>query len=160
IWNSGEAGIGMEVVPAFWQTWTFRLSAITACALASLAIYRMRVRRLTKELHIGVEQRLDERTPIAQGVHDTLLQGLLATSMQLQVAVERMAADSPARTEFARVLTMLQQVVSESRNAVRGLRAPASGSDDLETAFANVREELAVPESTSFRIIVDGTPRP
>ena len=160
IWNSAEAAIGMEVVPAFWQTWSFRSPVIVLFAVASIAIYRMRLRRLTKELNIGFEERLGERTRIAQELHDTLLQGLLATSMQLHVTLDRLPDDSTARPQLARLLAMLRQVVSESRNAVQGLRAPALDSDDLERAFAKVREELAVAESTGFRIIVDGQSRP
>jgi len=63
------------------------------------------------------------------------------------------------RPQLARVLAMLQQVVDESRNAVRGLRAWASTPDDLESAFSHVREELAVAGSTAFRIVVDGPRR-
>ena len=40
IWNSAEAAIGMEVVPAFWQTWSFRSPVIVLFAVASIAIYR------------------------------------------------------------------------------------------------------------------------
>jgi signal transduction histidine kinase len=160
IWNSAEAAIGMEVVPAFWQTSLFRALAFITCALVAAAMYRMRLRRLTKELNIGFEERLGERTRIAQELHDTLLQGLLATSMQLHVALNRLPAGSTARPQLARVFNMLQQVVNESRNAVRGLRAPASGSDDLEKAFSTVREQLAEAESTGFRIIVEGPRRP
>jgi signal transduction histidine kinase len=160
LWNSGEAAIAIEVVPAFWQTWAFRVLVIFACALASLVIYRARLRRLTKELSIGFEERLHERTRIAQELHDTLLQGLLASSMQLHLILDRLPADSTLRPQLTRVMTMLQQVVNESRNAVRGLRASPLGSDDLERAFSKVREELAAPESTGFRIIVDGPRRP
>jgi signal transduction histidine kinase/ligand-binding sensor domain-containing protein len=160
MWSGAEADIGMEMTPAFSQTWVFRVLVIVTCAIAALAIYGLRVRRLTKEMNIGFQERLDERTRIAQELHDTLLQGLLATSMQLHVAVRRLAADSPALPQLTRVVTMLQEVVDESRDAVRGLRAPAAGSDDLEPALSRVREELAVPESTGFRIIVDGPKRP
>jgi signal transduction histidine kinase/ligand-binding sensor domain-containing protein len=159
IWNSSETSIDMEVVPAFWQTWAFRVSIVVVCAAASLVIYRMRLRRFAKELSLGFEERLDERTRIAQELHDTLLQGLVATSMQLHSAVTRLPPDSTMRPQFARVVTMLQQVVNDSRNAVRGLRTSPSWSDDLERAFANVREELAVSESTGFRIIVVGRRR-
>lgn len=160
IWNSAEASIGMEVVPVIWQTWSFRWLVVVVCALSAVAMYRMRLRRLTKELSIGFQERLEERTRIAQELHDTLLQGLLATSMQLHVALNRLPAESTTRTQLARVYDMLQQVVNESRNAVRGLRASVSSSDDLERAFSMVREELGVAESTEFRIIVDGPRRP
>jgi Y_Y_Y domain/Histidine kinase len=160
IWNSAEAEIDMQVVPGFTQTWTFRALVFVLCALAALVAYRLRVRRITKELNIGFEERLDERTLIAQELHDTLLQGLLATSMQLHIGVARLPPDSTALPQLTRVVAMLQQVITESRDALRGLRGSTSMSDDLEQALSKVRDELAVAESTDFRIIVDGPRRP
>jgi signal transduction histidine kinase len=160
IWNSQEAAIALEVTPAMWQRTSFRALMLVLCALAGAGLYRMRLLRLTKELNIGFQERLDERTRIAQELHDTLLQSLLATSMQLHVAVSRLPEESPTHPQFARVLHMLQQVVGESRNAVRGLRAPSKGSDDLEKAFSHVREELAVGDSIEVRIRSTGPRRP
>jgi signal transduction histidine kinase/ligand-binding sensor domain-containing protein len=160
VWNSAEAAMAMEVVPAFWQTWAFRGLIVGICALAAIAMYRMRVRRLTTALKIGFEERLDERTRIAQELHDTLLQGLLATSMHMHMILDKLPDGSTAHGEVSRVLAMMRQVVNESRDAVRGLRTPTLNADDLETALSRVREELAVPDSIGFRIIVDGPRRP
>jgi signal transduction histidine kinase/ligand-binding sensor domain-containing protein len=160
IWNSREAAIALEVEPAIWQRNSFRALMLALCALAGASFYRMRLGRLTKELNIGFQERLDERTRIAQELHDTLLQSLLATSMQLHVAVSRLPEEFPGRPQFARVLSMLQQVVGESRNAVRGLRAPSKGADDLEQAFSRVREELAVRDSIEVRVLSTGPRRP
>ena len=156
VWNSAEAAVGVYVAPAFWQSWLFRGMTVAVLAGAAMVMYRLRLRRVTKELSIGFQERLDERTRIAQELHDTLLQGLLATSMQLHVALDRLPADSAALPQLTRVMNMLQKVAAESRNAVRGLRSSISRSDDLERALSSVREDLAVPESVAFRIIIDG----
>src|SRR6185295_4919683 len=44
IWNSDAATIDFEIEPVFWQTWWFRLSALLACILGTLVLYRLRVR--------------------------------------------------------------------------------------------------------------------
>jgi signal transduction histidine kinase len=160
IWNSNEATIHLDVRPELWQTLWFRITLAAACLVTMAAMYRIRLRRLTHQLSIRFDERLNERTRIAQELHDTLLQGLIATSMQLSVTVNRLPPDSSARPQFTQVLAMLQQVVNESRNAVRGLRSPPSSADELENAFSRVREEFAVPNSTAFRIVVEGTRRP
>jgi signal transduction histidine kinase/ligand-binding sensor domain-containing protein len=160
IWNSTEARIHLDVTPEVWQRLWFKLAVVAACLLAMATIYRFRLHNVTKQLSIRFEERLDERTRIAQELHDTLLQGLIATSMQLSVTVDGLPQDAPTRPQFARVLAMLRQVVSESRNAVRGLRSPDSGVDDLEQALSRVREEVAATDSTVFRIVVDGARRP
>ena len=160
LWNSGEAVLGVEVVPAVWQTFWFRALAILTCLLGALAIYIIRMRVLTEQLRIRFDERLTERTRIAQDLHDTLLQGLLAASMHLHLVLEQLPAGSKTQTQLARVTAMLQEVVNESRNAVRGLRASGSVPDDLESAFLKVREEFAAAEPTQFRIVVDGPRRP
>ena len=43
------------------------------------------------------EERLAERTRIAQELHDTLLQGFVSASMQLHVAADALPEDSPAQ---------------------------------------------------------------
>lgn len=56
-------------------------------------LIRLRQRRVIIELNVRFEQRLAERTRIAQDQHDTLLQGLLSASMQLHVANEQLPDD-------------------------------------------------------------------
>ena len=159
VWSNQEAAIGFEVEPLFWQTWWFRLSIVMACALAIMALYRLRMHSLTRQLNVRFEERLSERTRIAQELHDTLLQGFLSASMQLNVAVDRLPPDSPARSPLGRVLQLMSQVIDEGRNAVQGLRSPQSGSLNLEQAFARVQDVLPIQDDVGFRVIVDGQPR-
>ncbi|MGH9841577.1 MAG: sensor histidine kinase, partial [Blastocatellia bacterium] len=105
------------------------------------------------------EERLAERTRIAQELHDTLLQGFISASMQLHVAVDHLPADLPAKQRIGRVLQLMGQVIEEGRNAVRGLRSSNSDSLDLEQAFSRIRQELAIQEQIDFRVIVEGRPR-
>lgn len=158
--GSGEASIDFEIAAAFWQTWWFRVCIVVALALAFLAVYQLRLRQLTRQLNVRFEERLAERTRIAQELHDTLLQGFLSASMQLHVAADRLPPDSPSKSSLDRVLQLMTQVIDEGRNAVRGLRSPESGSKSLEQALARIQQELALEENVDFRIIVDGDPRP
>ena len=147
--------------PRFWQTWWFRLLAGLACALALLALYRYRLRLLTERMNERFEERLAERTRIAQELHDTLLPGFLSASMQRHVAVEQLPEDSPARPRLGHVQRLMAQVIEEGRNAVRGLRSHGGDSPDLEQAFSRIREELAPrAQEVNFRVVAEGRPRP
>jgi len=106
------------------------------------------------------EERLDERTRIAQDLHDTLLQGLVSASMQLHVANMQLPADSPAKPLVGHVLELMGRVIDEGRNAIRGLRTSPGDSRDLEQAFSRVPQELASPTSVDLRVIVEGMARP
>jgi signal transduction histidine kinase len=110
-------------------------------------------------LELRFEERLAERTRIAQELHDTLLQGFLSASMQLHVADEHIAVDSPAKRSVGRVLELMALVIEEGRNAVRGLRAPKKEFEDLEQAFAGIQQELGVASETDFRVVAEGLPR-
>lgn len=159
LWNSSESSISFTIDPVFWQRWWFRLSSLVAFAVAALAFVRLRMLKLTKQLNVRFEERLAERTRIAQELHDTLLQGFLSASMQLHVADDHLPPDSPAKPLVGRVLELMGHVIEEGRNAVRGLRSTKHTPLDLEQAFSLIRQEFPVQSQLGYRVIVEGTPR-
>jgi ligand-binding sensor domain-containing protein/signal transduction histidine kinase len=159
LWNSSESTLQFEIEPVFWQTWWFRLSSLLVFAMAALTFFRLRVRKLTKQMNVRFDERLAERTRIARELHDTLLQGFLSASMQLHVADDRLPADSPAKPLIGHVLALMTRVIEDGRNTLRGLRSSEMAPQNLEDAFSRIREELGVSTQTGFRIMVEGTPR-
>ncbi len=162
-WNGRETTLAFEVEPLLWQTWWFRAAAAFLCLGAIVAFYSLRLRRLARQLNLRFEERLAERTRIAQELHDTLLQGFMSASMQVHVAHDTLPADSPARKTLTRALQLMRQVTDEGRNAVRGLRSSTNTSLDLESALALVEKEF--PERigearTGFRVLAEGRRRP
>src|SRR5499426_4861193 len=97
LWNGAEAVIGFDIPPLFWQTWWFQVVGLLVCALIAVAWYRLRMRRFATQLNDRFEERLAERTRIAQELHDTLLQGFISASMQLHVAVDQLPEDLSAK---------------------------------------------------------------
>jgi ligand-binding sensor domain-containing protein/signal transduction histidine kinase len=160
LWNGETASVAFEIVPAFWQTWWFRVSGLLALGCIALALYRIRLLRLTKQLNLRFEERLAERTLIAQELHDTLLQGFLSASMQLDVAVDQVPEGSPLRSRLVRILDLMRQVTDEGRNAIRGVRLSNNGSEDIAVALSNINQELNSGGETLFRVIVEGSSRP
>jgi signal transduction histidine kinase len=160
LWNGQESTLQFQIEPVFWQTWWFRLLCLTVIGLGILSFYRLRLHRLTRQLNVRFEERLAERTRIAQDLHDTLLQGFLSASMQLQVADDQLPADSPAKPRINRVLALMRQVIEEGRNAVGGLRSDRNNSFRLEEAFSRLKQELEIQEQFDFRVVVEGRPRP
>jgi signal transduction histidine kinase/ligand-binding sensor domain-containing protein len=160
LWNTEGASFAFEIEPAFWQAAWFQFSVVVGAAAAALALYRYRLRLLTRQLSVRFEERLVERTRIAQELHDTLLQGFLSASMQLHVAIDRLPAESSERPALSRILQLMGQVIEEGRNALRGLRLSAGGSLDLEQAFSRVPQDLTKQDDVDFRVIVEGRPRP
>jgi signal transduction histidine kinase len=126
------------MVPVFWQIWWVRISCGLTLLFALLAYHHFRLRQLTRQLNARFEERLAERTRIAQEIHDTLLQGFLSASMQLQVAIDQLPEGSRATPRLDHVQKLMGQVIEEGRNTIRGMRFPGSDSFDLERAFDRI----------------------
>ena len=89
--------------------------------------------------------RLEERTRIAQELHDTLLQSFASASMQLHVTLNHVPLDSPVRSRLDRILQIMEKGMEEGRNAIRGLRSTDSRTVDLFPVLPGIQQEL--PES-------------
>jgi signal transduction histidine kinase len=152
-----EQRVDVRLHPAYWQTRWF--AGVVGASVLGLgwAGYRWRLRHVSWQLARAFEERLAERTRVAQDLHDTLLQGCLAASMQLHLAVDRSDEEGATRPALQRVLQLLTRVVDDGRAAVRGLRADVA--DDLERALARVPGELAPDGPVAVRVIVEGQPR-
>jgi signal transduction histidine kinase len=105
------------------------------------------------------EERLAERTRIAQELHDTLLQGFCAVSMQLEAEVNHLPADSTAKSRFSNLVQLVHRVLEEGRLAVQGLRSPQQDERSLGHALAGVPTLLGLPLAANFRVVVEGRQR-
>jgi FixJ family two-component response regulator len=104
--------------------------------------------------------RLEERTRIAQELHDTLLQTFLSASMQLGVAVEAVPEESAVRPRLDRVLQIMSRGIEEGRSTIRGLRPSDSAARDLVIALSGVEQELSCRPDIDFRVHVAGRQQP
>jgi signal transduction histidine kinase/ligand-binding sensor domain-containing protein len=164
VWNQAGATLALNVSPAWFQTISFRMLCVAFALLMVSAAYRLRVRQVAASMDARFNERLAERTRIAQELHDTLLQGFVSASMQVHVASDRLPADSSAKPVLTRALQLMGQVIEEGRNAVRGLRLSQGASLDLEQAFARIqqefRSEISQEKEVELRIITEGARSP
>ena len=110
-------------------------------------------------LDVRGQEALTERTRIAQELHDTLLQGFFAVSMQIQAAVDHLPADCAAKARFSDILQLLDRVLEQGRCAVQGLRSPNERITSLGKAFAGVQNDLGFSSGVGFRVVVHGKER-
>ncbi len=160
-----EAGLALTVDPMFWQTSWF-LTLLTVATLGTaLAGYRIHLRRISQQLSVRFEERLGERTRIARELHDTLLQSLHGLMFRFQAARNML----PGRAEDAAnaldgAIVRAEQAIIESRNAIQHLRSQASANDDLAQSLMAIVKDLSPRDagagSASFRVIIEGEPRP
>ena len=162
--RAGRLRIGLVILARLmsfggYNSWWFRTSIVLMIALTILALHRLRMYQLTRQLNARFQERLDERTRIAQELHDTLLQGFLSASMQVDVAEDQLPDDSPAKPLLRRALQLMSQVTEEGRNVIRGLRLPYSDSNSIEEVFSMMGRELAPGDAVKYSVVSDGNPR-
>jgi signal transduction histidine kinase/ligand-binding sensor domain-containing protein len=157
-WSEPGTSLHIVMLPPWWATWWFRAIYLTLIALAIWGIYAIRMRQLSHQLTMRMQERVNERTRIARDLHDTLLQGLVSASLQLEVADAKLSPQSGAKPLLRRISGSLRQMIDESRNTVRGLRV-GQQADDLERAISFVPRDLGVNGTADFRLVVEGTRR-
>lgn len=102
----------------------------------------------------------EERTRIAQELHDTLLQTFVSASMQLTVALDLVPQDLEAKALLDRILQIMNLGIQEGRNTIQDLRSPESSGKDLVQALSRVQHEVAPDSGIKFRVKVTGEQRP
>jgi ligand-binding sensor domain-containing protein/signal transduction histidine kinase len=159
LWDSPEAILAFEVEPQIWQATWFRASVVATFGFSLVAFYRLRMNQVKQQLNVRFEERLAERTRIAQELHDTLLQGFVSAFMQLHVLADRTPDDWPTKPSLGRIIQLVSQVIEEGRKAVRGLRSTSSHETDLGHSFSQIPNELGIGSESRFRLVLDGHPQ-
>jgi len=159
LWNEAGAVQDFELLPAFYQTEWFRVVALILLLVAGLGIYRLRMWQLTTQMRGRFEERLHERTRIAQELHDNLLQSVLGISMQIEVTDELLPAELPAKQPLQKALRLSKSAMEEGRRALNDLRALSLSADDLVKGFSQAADGLRTEGGSEIRILVEGHPR-
>jgi signal transduction histidine kinase/ligand-binding sensor domain-containing protein len=130
--SPSEASFDFEVLPYFYQNPGFILIFI-ASALASIyGIYQLRLRQIRLRFSLVLE----ERARMAREIHDTLSQGLVGISSQLNAVAGRMRAnDGVAEQHLELARKMVRHSLTEARRSLMDLRVPLLDDLDLPSAL-------------------------
>ena len=112
-----------------------------------------------RELSVRLDELQRERERVAQDLHDSLLQGLLGVSLQLQAAVGQVPANDQCKAALKNTMARMQHVIDEARHVLLGLRSCAMESMSLDQALSALRDEFAPGGGVQFRVCVTGQPK-
>jgi signal transduction histidine kinase len=154
----------LNVAPAYYQTYWFRLSCIAAFLGMLAAAYQLRLRQLSREFNLRLEERVNERMRIARDLHDTLLQSFHGLLLRFHTASELFPTrPTDAKQTLDSAIEQAAQAITEGRDAVQGLRSSTVVTNDLALAINTLGEELAGgetnPNAAEFHVDVEGTTR-
>ena len=171
VWNLTGASFGMRMMPHFYQTWWFYSALALALLLLGYLIYRWRV--LAVEAEWGAVLR--ERGRIAREIHDTLAQGFVGISVQLELVARLLAGSRQAASEPDPVFAQLDQAralvrasLADARTSIWDLRSEAGGApgtspdqaEDLPARISRSCTRIAGSSPAKVYLQVKGTYRP
>lgn len=164
VWNETGAAVAFTIPPAYYQTGWFR----TLVALATLAllagVYFLRLRHLRREFDMRTRERMGERMRIARDLHDTLLQTFQGALLKFHTAASLLPGDPlEAKRQLESVVDEAAAAIGEGREAVQGLRASTTDTNELLEDLALLGKDLApvAPEgkAPTFHIASHGVIR-
>jgi signal transduction histidine kinase/ligand-binding sensor domain-containing protein len=157
VWNNEGVSLAIVALPAFYQTWWFKLLCLAVAGLLLWLAYRARFLYMERSVRERLEVQHAERERIAREIHDTLLQGVQGLALRIQSVANQIPREQHVRRALEGELDRVDMVVTEARKRVLDLRAHPTGY--LQEALAQVAEVLAVGSTMDFRFVVEGRPR-
>jgi signal transduction histidine kinase/ligand-binding sensor domain-containing protein len=156
-WNEKSAGLSFVLEPHFYQTLWFYALAGLALACASHVIYRWRVR----EVEARFDAVLQERNRIGREIHDTLAQGFVGVSVQLEI-VSRLLGSSTemARQHLDQARVLVRESLAEARRSIWQLRSQSTESTDLAGRLSKAASQATELSPVKLSMEVRGTYRP
>jgi signal transduction histidine kinase len=156
-WQESQV-IVLEQLPFYYQTKWFMLLLLTAALSLLFLVHRLRVHRVAREFNVRLEERVGERIRLAHELHDTMLQSFQGLIFRLQ-AVHDLLPVGKAKDLLEKSLERADQAIAEGRNTVFELRSSATTKNDLADAIKMLGEELAMGNSGTFHLLVEGASR-
>ena len=162
VWNEEGTFLDFTVDPAYYQTIWFRLTVVAAFLALVAGLYQLRLRYLTRQYNIRLEERVNERTRIARDLHDTLLQSFQGALLQFYAVGYQLPEGSEARESLDRVIEQVRNAIAEGRDALQGLRTSRLASNDLAETMSALAKAIGDPmgqRQPDFRMQMEGTAR-
>jgi len=152
-----EQSIAFEVMPWFYEETWFRLLAAALLAFGAWMVYQVRVRQMRFRFALVLE----ERARLAREIHDTLAQGFVGISSQLDaVALCLPDETSSARKYLDLARRMARHSLTEARRSVMDLRASMLEGQDLASALESGARLWTAGSGVEIDMDVHGSPEP
>ncbi len=154
---SGETSFAFELLPHFYETAWFRYFCAALAAAAIWGLYNLRLRQIRQRFSLVLE----ERGRLAREIHDTLAQGFVGISSQLDaVAFTLNGHVDLARKHLDLARKMVRHSLTEARRSVMDLRASALEGHDLPAALSEAAHQWTAGSAVQIRVDVQGESRP
>jgi signal transduction histidine kinase/ligand-binding sensor domain-containing protein len=162
VWNNTGAQLQVVVLPAFYQTWWFRLLALLAVAGSiGLAFKRRldqahRARRAQEEFSRRlIESQEQERKRIAAELHDSLGQNLLVIKNYALMGLSAANGENPTREHLNEISDSATLAIEEVRQIAHNLRPYQLERLGLTNTLQIMLRQIANASDIGFTVEVD-----
>jgi ligand-binding sensor domain-containing protein/signal transduction histidine kinase len=171
VWNTVGASFGLRLMPHYYQTGWFYSALALGLLLLGYLVYRWRV--LEVEARWGAVLR--ERGRMAREIHDTLAQGFVGISVQLELvarllggsrdgATATQTAPDEALQQLDQARALVRASLADARTSIWDLRSESVGAadqpQDLPSRLSRTCTRLAGGSTAKVYLQVKGTYRP
>jgi ligand-binding sensor domain-containing protein/signal transduction histidine kinase len=156
VWSTTPATFSFQLQPYFTQTYLFYLLCAALILLLVWLVYRWRVHQVESRFRAV----LAERTRIAREIHDTLAQGFVGISVQLELAAQMLSTSPQAvREQLNQTRKLVRDSLSEARSSIWNLRSNEPGSVDFASRFSSAIRARTAGKPLETNIQFTGTYR-
>lgn len=156
-WNAQAADFAFDLLPRFYQTNWFRALIALFLSAFAYALYRWRMHHVRTELNAVMA----ERNRIAREIHDTLAQGFVGISVQLELVRRLMSTSREAAEQVLRQAhDLAQNSLAEARRSIWNLRSESGSDADLRSKLSKTVEQSVRNHDVNVSVQVTGAYRP
>jgi signal transduction histidine kinase/ligand-binding sensor domain-containing protein len=161
VWNSTGAELSFELRPHFYQTIFFWLIIALLLIAAAIAVARLYERRKLAQAEREFNAVLAERSRIAREIHDTLAQGYVGISVQLEVLSElvRKGKADASGEQLKNLREYVREGLNEARQSIWALRSPDVAERTLPIELQRLVEQ-AGDKQLKAQLKIHGAYRP
>ncbi|HEX4019765.1 MAG TPA: two-component regulator propeller domain-containing protein [Acidobacteriaceae bacterium] len=157
VWNMTGSSFYFQVQPHIYQTLWFYLILCLMLGLVGYELYRFRM----KSVELQFNAVLAERNRIAREIHDTLAQGFVAISLQLEVAKRLVDhSNESAKNHIEQALSLVNSSLSEARHSIWDLRSQTSRDKDFPARLSGVVKQAKQQSVAEIDLDIHGAYRP
>jgi signal transduction histidine kinase/ligand-binding sensor domain-containing protein len=157
VWSNAEASLGVHIRPFFYQTKLFITLACLILLVIVIEITRRRTRYVAEQQRLRFQERAAERERIGYQIHDTIIQDLVGTALQLEL-IGMQIPEQSEKTAYlvADLTTRMREMVGKSRNMVSSLHYMATPQYHLLEVLREAAAEFRLGELPVLKLETKG----
>ena len=153
---ASDQSYGFQVLPHLYETAWFRVLCAAVLLAMAGGVYRLRLGQIRSRFALVLE----ERARLAREIHDTLTQGFVGISAQLDaVDMSMPASETNTRKYLEMAQRMARHSLTEARRSVMDLRASMLEGQDLAAALESGMRLWTAGSGIKVDVHVEGSQR-